>query len=582
MKKLLIFFLFFYSNLFAVSVITKTAAYTTEPNDQTIKADASGGGFTITLCVCSSSRTNLTQFFQKIDGTANTVVIDGNGSDTVNGTASFTLTSSRNSLRVRCDGANDWLIETGSSSSIVFTTGGITLSALAPGSDDEMLISNGTIFEAKAIPGCNATTEKPIYDPATNTWSCETDQTGGSSTLDIGTSVITSGSGSTNVLYDNSGVLGEQALSGLEDSDLAALAANSTNGLWTTTGSGTGAARSIAGTSNEICVADGDGIAGDPTLSICATIDLSAKALLGASPLVFEGATADANETTIAIADPTADNTVTIPDADSTTIQPQTCSGDDKVSGVSPSGVVTCSSDIGSSSAAPDLMAFFADSTFFYCAPSQLGGLSTTYICPGTAATLTSTGSLTASGRPPGITHSTSASANNVVGWTSNTSAVQVGCPFNNDVVFVVKPGGTITSMRLGVGLSVNSTLGNIGIVSTSAGTTTERFVSVVYDSGGSSDAANWHLLYTNGSSTKVDSDTGIPVAGSTIYSIRFKQQLDARSTDVTINGVSAGTISDESFGCAAGNVYNYVTTLTAAARDALFWGVAYRQRHRN
>jgi hypothetical protein len=42
------------------------------------------------------------------------------------------------------------------------------------------------------------------------------------------------------------------------------------------------------------------------TLSIGAT-------LLGASPLVFEGATADAFETTIAIVDPTADQTISVP-----------------------------------------------------------------------------------------------------------------------------------------------------------------------------------------------------------------------------------------------------------------------------
>ena len=53
------------------------------------------------------------------------------------------------------------------------------------------------------------------------------------------------------------------------DSDLAALASNSTNGLWTRTGAGTGAARTIAGTSNEVCVTNGDGVSGNPTLGIC-------------------------------------------------------------------------------------------------------------------------------------------------------------------------------------------------------------------------------------------------------------------------------------------------------------------------
>lgn len=56
------------------------------------------------------------------------------------------------------------------------------------------------------------------------------------------------------------------------DSDLNALASNSTNGLWARTGSGTGTARTITGTSNEITVTNGDGVSGNPTLSLPSTI----------------------------------------------------------------------------------------------------------------------------------------------------------------------------------------------------------------------------------------------------------------------------------------------------------------------
>src|SRR5262249_56384961 len=51
------------------------------------------------------------------------------------------------------------------------------------------------------------------------------------------------------------------------DSDLTALANNSTNGLWARTGAGTGAARTITGTANQITVTNGDGVAGNPTLA---------------------------------------------------------------------------------------------------------------------------------------------------------------------------------------------------------------------------------------------------------------------------------------------------------------------------
>ena len=39
---------------------------------------------------------------------------------------------------------------------------------------------------------------------------------------------------------------------------------------------------------------------------------------IGASGIVFEGATADAHETTLTAAEPTQDNTITIPDASMT------------------------------------------------------------------------------------------------------------------------------------------------------------------------------------------------------------------------------------------------------------------------
>ncbi len=57
----------------------------------------------------------------------------------------------------------------------------------------------------------------------------------------------------------------------LYDSDLAALAANSSSGLWARTGSGTGAARTITGTSGQIGVTNGNGVSGNPTLSLVDT-----------------------------------------------------------------------------------------------------------------------------------------------------------------------------------------------------------------------------------------------------------------------------------------------------------------------
>lgn len=55
------------------------------------------------------------------------------------------------------------------------------------------------------------------------------------------------------------------------DADLSALAAISTNGFLAHTGAGTAASRTITGTTNQIDVSNGDGVSGNPTLSMSAT-----------------------------------------------------------------------------------------------------------------------------------------------------------------------------------------------------------------------------------------------------------------------------------------------------------------------
>lgn len=65
------------------------------------------------------------------------------------------------------------------------------------------------------------------------------------------------------------------------DSDLTALAANSTDGLWAHTGAGTGAARTITGTANEITITNGNGVSGNPTASLPASLTFTGKAILG-------------------------------------------------------------------------------------------------------------------------------------------------------------------------------------------------------------------------------------------------------------------------------------------------------------
>lgn len=125
------------------------------------------------------------------------------------------------------------------------------------------------------------------------------------------------------------------------DADLTALGDNATNGIWARTGAGTGSARTVTGTADEISVANGDGVAGNPTLSLPAILTLGGKTLSGGSPLVFEGLTVDTFETTLVVTDPTAARTFTLPNANSVAVQPDTGAANNFLTAVSALGVVS-------------------------------------------------------------------------------------------------------------------------------------------------------------------------------------------------------------------------------------------------
>jgi len=107
------------------------------------------------------------------------------------------------------------------------------------------------------------------------------------------------------------------------DADLKALADNTTNGLWARTGAGTGAARTITGPAAGVTVANGDGVSGNPTLALAN--DLAALEGLGSTGIAVRTAadiwaqrtiTGTANKVTVTNGDGVSGNpTLTIPDA---------------------------------------------------------------------------------------------------------------------------------------------------------------------------------------------------------------------------------------------------------------------------
>jgi hypothetical protein len=88
---------------------SKTGTYSAAATDYLIPCNASGGGFTVNL-PAASGNTGLTFLIKKTDSTLNIVTIDGNASETIDGSTTTTLNTQNESVLITCDGSN-WLIQ---------------------------------------------------------------------------------------------------------------------------------------------------------------------------------------------------------------------------------------------------------------------------------------------------------------------------------------------------------------------------------------------------------------------------------------------------------------------------------------
>ena len=91
------------------SVSTKTGAYTLTASDAVILADATTAGFTLTLPTAVGLSGHL-YHIKKIDASANVVVIDGAGVETIDGAATVSISVQNQSYTLVSDGAGWRLI----------------------------------------------------------------------------------------------------------------------------------------------------------------------------------------------------------------------------------------------------------------------------------------------------------------------------------------------------------------------------------------------------------------------------------------------------------------------------------------
>lgn len=91
------------------NVTTLTANYTATYGDVYFDCDTTAGNITITLPAAADSFGKKFAF-KKITSDANTVVIDGNASETIDGATTKTLSAQNDSLTIVCDGVVGWRI----------------------------------------------------------------------------------------------------------------------------------------------------------------------------------------------------------------------------------------------------------------------------------------------------------------------------------------------------------------------------------------------------------------------------------------------------------------------------------------
>jgi hypothetical protein len=90
-------------------VTTTTTAYTPSKSDKTIFADASSASFTITLPGAATVEAGKTYTVKRTNAGANTVIVDGNGSETIDGIPSLRLNQRFDYLQLQSDGTN-WMV----------------------------------------------------------------------------------------------------------------------------------------------------------------------------------------------------------------------------------------------------------------------------------------------------------------------------------------------------------------------------------------------------------------------------------------------------------------------------------------
>ena len=88
-----------------------TTAYTATAGDYTILCDASTGAFTVTLPLAKPNK-NKIYVIKKTDSSANAITIDGNGTETIDGALTQSLSSQYDTKTIQSSGTYWYILST--------------------------------------------------------------------------------------------------------------------------------------------------------------------------------------------------------------------------------------------------------------------------------------------------------------------------------------------------------------------------------------------------------------------------------------------------------------------------------------
>ncbi len=91
---------------FVTRAVTTTDSATTADKKKLLLCDATSAAFTETLPAAASAGDGFTIAIKKTDATAHAVTIDGNGSETIDGSLTLALSSQNDSVILVCNGSN--------------------------------------------------------------------------------------------------------------------------------------------------------------------------------------------------------------------------------------------------------------------------------------------------------------------------------------------------------------------------------------------------------------------------------------------------------------------------------------------